>query len=277
MAGVLKCGRFTLPLDRPLIMGVVNVTPDSFSDGGRLADAAQAVAHAHRLIEEGADILDIGGESTRPGSAPVPVEEERRRVLPVLEGLSACGVPLAVDTRKTQLMRDALAAGASMINDINALGGAGAVEALAGSEAAVCLMHMRGDPRTMQDAPAYDDVVRDVRDFLQGRVAIAEAAGIARARIVVDPGFGFGKTLEHNLALLRGLSSFAGLGGALLAGLSRKSMLGRLTGREVGERIHASVAAALVAVKNGANIVRVHDVAATRDALVVWQAAARNE
>jgi dihydropteroate synthase len=276
MDGVLKCGRFTLPLDRPLIMGVVNVTPDSFSDGGRFAEASRAIAHARRLIEEGADILDIGGESTRPGSAPVPIEEERRRVLPVLEGLSACGVPIAVDTRKTQLMRDALAAGASVINDITALAAAGALEAVASSESAVCLMHMRGDPRTMQDAPAYDDVVQEVHDFLQERVAAAVAAGIQRARIVVDPGFGFGKTLEHNLALLRGLSGLAGLGGALLAGLSRKSMLGRLTGREVGERVHASVAAALLAVKNGANIVRVHDVAATRDALAVWQAVMRN-
>lgn len=275
MAGFLKCGRFTLALDRPLIMGVVNVTPDSFSDGGLLADAGEAIAHGRRLIEEGADILDIGGESTRPGSAPVPIEEERRRVLPVLEGMSACGVPVAVDTRKTQLMRDALAAGASMINDINALGAAGALEAVASSEAAVCLMHMCGDPRTMQDAPAYGDVVREVGDFLRERVAAAEAAGIARNRIVVDPGFGFGKTLEHNLALLRGLSGFAGLGGALMAGLSRKSMLGRLTGRNVGERIHASIAAALVAVKNGANIVRVHDVAATRDALAVWSAVNR--
>lgn len=275
MAGFLKCGRFTLALDRPLIMGVVNVTPDSFSDGGLLADAGEAIAHGRRLIEEGADILDIGGESTRPGSAPVSIEEERRRVLPVLEGMSACGVPLAVDTRKTQLMRDALAAGASMINDINALGATGALEAVASSQAAVCLMHMRGDPRTMQDAPAYGDVVREVGEFLRERVAAAEAAGIARNRIVVDPGFGFGKTLEHNLALLRGLSGFAGLGGALLAGLSRKSMLGRLTGRDVGERIHASIAAALISVKNGANIVRVHDVGATRDALAVWSAVNR--
>lgn len=272
MSGFLKCGRFTLSLERPLIMGVVNVTPDSFSDGGLFADPAQAIAQARRLIDEGADILDIGGESTRPGSAPVPFAEERRRVLPVIENLSACGVPVAVDTRKPQLMREALAAGASMINDINALGAAGAIEAVAASDAAVCLMHLRGDPRTMQDAPAYDDVVREVRDYLRGRVAAVEAAGIARGRIVVDPGFGFGKTLEHNLALLRGLHSFAELGGALLAGLSRKSMLGQLTGREVGERVYAGVAAALAAVKNGAHIVRVHDVAATRDALAVWQA-----
>jgi len=276
MSGFLKCGRFNLSLERPLIMGVVNVTPDSFSDGGLFADPGQAIAYGRRLIDEGADIVDIGGESTRPGSAPVPIAEERRRILSVLESLSACGVPVAVDTRKPQLMREALAAGASMINDTNALGAAGALEAVAASDAAVCLMHMRGDPRTMQDAPAYDDVVREVRDFLRGRVAAAENAGIARARIVVDPGFGFGKTLEHNLALLRGLSVFAGLGGALLAGLSRKSMLGRLTGRDVGERVHASVAAALAAVQNGAHIVRVHDVAATRDALAVWNAVMRN-
>ncbi|MDH3288633.1 MAG: dihydropteroate synthase [Betaproteobacteria bacterium] len=268
----LQCGKFRLSLERPLVMGVVNVTPDSFSDGGLFAGPAQAIAQARRLIDEGADILDIGGESTRPGSAPVPFAEERRRVLPVIENLSACGVPVAVDTRKPQLMREALAAGASMINDINALGAAGALEAVAASDAAVCLMHLRGDPRTMQDAPTYDDVVREVRDYLRGRVAAAEAAGIARGRIVVDPGFGFGKTLEHNLALLRGLHAFAGVGGALLAGLSRKSMLGRLTGREVGERVYAGVAAALAAVKNGAHIVRVHDVAATRDALTVWQA-----
>jgi len=253
-------------------MGVVNVTPDSFSDGGLFADPAQAVAHARRLIDDGADILDIGGESTRPGSAPVPIAEERRRIFSVIESLSACSTPIAVDTQKPQLMREALAAGASMINDINALGAAGALEAVAASDAAVCLMHMRGDPRTMQDTPVYDDVVREVRDYLRARVGAAEAAGIARARIVVDPGFGFGKTLEHNLALLRGLSAFSGLGGALLAGLSRKSMLGRLTGREVGERVYASVAAALAAVKNGAQIVRVHDVAATRDALAVWNA-----
>jgi len=273
----LQCGKFRLSLERPLIMGVVNVTPDSFSDGGLFADPAQAIAQARRLIDEGADILDIGGESTRPGSAPVPLAEERGRVLPVIESLSACAVPVAVDTRKPQLMREALAAGASMINDINALGAAGALEAVAASDAAVCLMHLRGDPRTMQDAPAYDDVVREVRDYLRGRVAAAEAAGIARGRIVVDPGFGFGKTLEHNLALLRGLHAFAELGGALLAGLSRKSMLGQLTGREVGERVYAGVAAALAAVKNGAHIVRVHDVAATRDALAVWQAVMSDE
>ncbi len=253
-------------------MGVVNVTPDSFSDGGRFAGAGQAAAYARKLIEEGADIVDIGGESTRPGSSPVVLEEERRRVLPVIEALAGCGVPVSVDTQKPGLMREAVAAGASLVNDISALTGPGTLETVAKAPIAVCLMHKRGDPRTMQDDPVYDDVVREVHDYLAGRVAAAEAAGIARDRIVVDPGFGFGKTLEHNLALLCALARFRSLGVAVLAGLSRKSMLGMLTGREPRERVHASVAAALIAVQNGAHIVRVHDVAATRDALAVWNA-----
>jgi dihydropteroate synthase len=253
-------------------MGVVNITPDSFSDGGMFADTAQAIAHAQRLIGEGADILDLGGESTRPGAAPVSLEVERRRVLPVLEAVASGGVPVAVDTRKPELMREAIAAGAAMINDVTALSGPGALAAVARAPVAVCLMHMQGDPATMQANPDYRDVVREVRDFLAQRVAVAEAAGIARNRIVVDPGFGFGKTVEHNLALLRSLREFTSLGGALLAGLSRKAMLGRLTGREPLERVHASVAAALLAIQNGAHIVRVHDVAATRDALAVWNA-----
>jgi len=268
----LQCGRFKLALERPLVMGVVNITPDSFSDGGMFADTERAIAHAQRLIGEGVDILDLGGESTRPGAAPVSLEVERRRVLPVLEALASGGVPVAVDTRKPELMREAIAAGAAMINDVTALSGPGALAAVARAPVAVCLMHMQGDPATMQSNPDYRDVVREVRDFLAQRVAVAEAAGIARNRIVVDPGFGFGKTVEHNLALLRSLSEFSSLGGALLAGLSRKAMLGKLTGREPRERVHASVAAALLAVQNGAHIVRVHDVAATRDALAVWQA-----
>jgi dihydropteroate synthase len=268
----LQCGRFKLSLERPLVMGVVNITPDSFSDGGMFADTAQAIAHAQRLIGEGADILDLGGESTRPGAAPVSLEVERRRVLPVLEAVASGGVPVAVDTRKPELMREAIAAGAAMINDVTALSGPGALAAVARAPVAVCLMHMQGDPATMQANPDYRDVVREVRDFLAQRVAVAEAAGIARNRIVVDPGFGFGKTVEHNLALLRSLREFTSLGGALLAGLSRKAMLGRLTGREPLERVHASVAAALLAIQNGAHIVRVHDVAATRDALAVWNA-----
>ena len=268
----LQCGRFKLSLERPLVMGVVNITPDSFSDGGMFADTARAIAHAQRLIGEGADILDLGGESTRPGAAPVSLEVERRRVLPVLEAVASGGVPVAVDTRKPELMREAIAAGAAMINDVTALSGPGALAAVARAPVAVCLMHMQGDPVTMQANPDYRDVVREVRDFLAQRVAVAEAAGIARNRIVVDPGFGFGKTVEHNLALLRSLREFTSLGGALLAGLSRKAMLGRLTGREPLERVHASVAAALLAIQNGAHIVRVHDVAATRDALAVWNA-----
>lgn len=253
-------------------MGVVNVTPDSFSDGGMFSGPPDAIAYGRRLVDEGADILDVGGESTRPGAAPVSLEEERLRVLPVITGLAGCGVPVAIDTRKPELMREAIAAGASMINDIGALGANGAIEAVSGSNAAVCLMHMQGEPQTMQGSPAYGNVLREVREFLRSRVETAQRAGISRDRIAVDPGFGFGKTLEHNLALLRGLGEFVDLGAAVLVGLSRKTMLGRITGRGVGERVYASVAAALVAVRNGAQIVRVHDVAATRDALEVWQA-----
>jgi len=268
----LHCGPFRLPLSRPLIMGVVNVTPDSFSDGGLYADTGRAVALAHELIAEGADLLDIGGESTRPGAPAVALDEERERVLPVIAALRDCGVPLSVDTRKPALMREAVAAGAAIINDIDALCGDGALEASAQSGAAVCLMHKQGDPLTMQHAPRYGDVVAEVRMFLTDRVAAAEAAGIPADRIVIDPGFGFGKTLEHNLALLRGLRHIADIGVPVLVGISRKSMLGSLTGRPVNERLHASVAAALIAVQNGAAIVRVHDVAATRDALAVWSA-----
>ena len=253
-------------------MGVINVTPDSFSDGGRFTTAAAAVAHARTLLEEGADILDIGGESTRPGAVAVALGDERRRVLPVIEALADCGVPVSVDTQKPELMRDAIAAGASMVNDVNALAAPGALEAIAAAGSAVCLMHKRGDPRTMQQDPRYDDVVREVCDFLAARIVAAERSGIGRERIVIDPGFGFGKTLAHNLALLRDLGQLAALGVAVLVGLSRKSMLGKITGRGPGERLYAGVAAALIAVENGARIVRVHDVAATRDVLAVWQA-----
>jgi dihydropteroate synthase len=273
----LQCGPFRLSLERPLVMGVVNVTPDSFSDGGLHAGTEQAVAHARRLLGEGADILDIGGESTRPGAAPIALDEERRRVLPVLDALAGCGVPLSVDTRKPALMAEAIASGAAMVNDVTAFTAPAAFEAVARSPVAVCLMHMQGEPGTMQENPTYQNVVREVRDYLAQRVAAAERTGIARDRIVVDPGFGFGKTVEHNLALLRSLAEFRSLGVALMAGLSRKAMLGRLTGREPRERVHASVAAALLAVQNGAQILRVHDVAATRDALAVWQAVKRDE
>ena len=253
-------------------MGVVNITPDSFSDGGSFATASTALAHARRLVDEGADLVDIGGESTRPGAGGVALEEERRRVLPVLEQLAGGTVPVSIDTQKPELMREAIAAGASMINDVNALQAPGALAAVAQSGVAVCLMHMQGTPADMQTDPHYDDVVAEVLDFLGGRMRAAHAAGIAPDRIVLDPGFGFGKTLEHNLELLRRLDRFNTTGAAVLAGLSRKGMLGRLTGREVDERVYASIAAALIAVENGARIVRVHDVAATRDALAVWTA-----
>ena len=272
MISSLQCGKHRLSLVRPLIMGVVNLTPDSFSDGGRFQTVGQAVAHARTLVDEGADILDLGGESTRPGAAPVGLDEERRRVLPVLEELAAGGVPVSVDTRRPELMREAIAAGASMINDINALVAPGSLDAVAASDAAVCLMHMQGEPQSMQHDPRYQDVVAEVGEFLAGRIEAVEQAGVARSRIVIDPGFGFGKTFQHNLALLRSLDRFRELGVPLLAGVSRKSMLGKITGREVGDRVYASVAAAMIAVEKGAHIVRVHDVAATRDALAVWKA-----
>jgi dihydropteroate synthase len=272
MASPLQCGKFRLSLERPLVMGIVNVTPDSFSDGGRYYDPARAVAHARQLVEEGADLLDIGGESSRPGAQSVSAEEELRRVLPVIEALAGVGVPLSVDTVKPEVMCRAVAAGASVINDIAALQAPGALEAVAASDAAVCLMHMQGEPRTMQADPSYGDVVVEVRDFLVRRVAAVRAAGIAAERIIVDPGFGFGKRLEHNLALLRQLGRFGDLGACVLAGLSRKSMLGEITGRKVSLRDAASVAAALLAARNGARILRVHDVAATKDALAVWAA-----
>jgi dihydropteroate synthase len=265
----LRCGRHTLPLTRPLIMGVVNVTPDSFSDGGRFFAAEEAIAHGRRLAEQGADILDIGGESTRPGARPVSVAQELERVLPVIDGLRDLEVPLSVDTYKPEVMRAVLDAGASMINDINALQADGAPEAVRASDCAVCLMHKLGDPQTMQENPHYDDVVREVHEFLARRVAACEAAGIARERIVVDPGFGFGKRSAHNLALLRNLRVLVELGVPVLVGLSRKSTLGKITNQPVTERAVASVTAALLAVQQGVAIVRVHDVAETRDALLI--------
>lgn len=253
-------------------MGIVNVTPDSFSDGGQHMRHDAALAHARQLIAEGAAILDIGGESTRPGALPVSIQEELERVIPVLEGLRDAPVPLSIDTHKPEVMRAALAAGASMVNDINALQQPGALEAVAASDAAICLMHKQGDPQTMQAQPHYADVVGEVKSFLRERIAAAEAAGIARARIVADPGFGFGKSLGHNLALLKGFEAFNELGVPLLAGLSRKSMLGAITGQDVTHRLPASIAAALIAIQRGAAIVRVHDVRATVDALKVWGA-----
>ncbi len=253
-------------------MGIVNVTPDSFSDGGRHLQRDAALAYAGQLVEQGADLLDIGGESTRPGAPVISVQQELDRVLPVIEGLRGVAVPVSVDTRKPEVMRAALAAGASMVNDINALQQPDAMAIVADSNAAVCLMHMQGNPQTMQQQPHYHDVVAEVIEFLRARIAAVQAAGIARERIVIDPGFGFGKTLEHNLALLRRLHEFSALGVPLLAGLSRKSMLGTLTGQDAQHRVHASVAAALLAVQHGANIVRVHDVQATVDAIKVWSA-----
>ncbi len=269
---MLHCGKFHLDLSRPLVMGIINVTPDSFADGGHHLRCDAALVHAQQLLEEGADLLDIGGESTRPGAVPVGVGEELDRVMPVIEGLRGSPVPLSIDSCKPEVMRAALDAGASMINDINALQQPEAMAVAAASDAAVCLMHKLGTPQTMQIEPKYKDVVSEIKDFLRDRIVAAEAAGIVRMRIVADPGFGFGKTLVHNLALLRNLDAFAGLGVPLLAGLSRKSMLGAITGQDVDHRLHASVAAALLAVQRGAAIVRVHDVRATVDALKIWNA-----
>jgi dihydropteroate synthase len=276
-APVWRCGRFRFDLGRPLIMGIVNVTPDSFSDGGRFFDAGAARAHAQRLIEEGADLIDIGGESTRPGAAEVSVDDELRRVLPVVEALAATGAALSVDTSKPEVMRAALAAGAVVINDVRALQMPGALEAAAASDCGVVLMHMQGTPQTMQVDPRYDDVTAEVAAFLRARAEAAVAAGIARERIAIDPGFGFGKTVDHNYELLARLREFAALRLPLLVGISRKGMLKHATGRAVQERTVASVAAALIAVERGARIVRVHDVAATRDALAVWQVTIEHE
>ena len=250
-------------------MGVVNITPDSFSDGGRFLDRDQAIAQARKLAEEGADIIDLGGESTRPGAAPVSETEELQRVLPVLE--KTADLCVSVDTRRPAVMRAALQAGASMVNDVQALQAPGALDAVRETNCAVCLMHMKGEPATMQREPHYDDVVREVKDFLSARVRAAQDAGIARERLVVDPGFGFGKTVAHNLTLLAHLEAFHDLGAPLLAGLSRKSTLGKLTGRPVAERLAGSLTMALLALQGGATILRVHDVKETRDVIAVWE------
>lgn len=263
-----------IDLSWPRVMGIVNTTPDSFSDGGQFADANAALDHCKRLIDEGADILDIGGESSRPGAAPVSLEQERRRVLPVLEAALALGRPVSIDTTKPELMAQALALGVDIINDINALNAPGAIDVVAAHRSCgVCLMHMQGDPQTMQARAAYADVVSQVREVLAARVETLRGRGIAADRIVLDPGIGFGKTVEHNFELLRRQRELLDLGHPLLAGWSRKSSIGAVTGREAGDRVAGSVAAALAAVLNGASIVRVHDVAATVDALKVWRAA----
>jgi dihydropteroate synthase len=270
----LDCAGRTLLLDRPRVLGIVNVTPDSFSDGGAHDTLEAAIAHGLRLAEEGADALDIGGESTRPGAQDVPLEEELRRAVPVVEALARrLSIPVGIDTSKPEVMRAAVDAGAGMINDVHALRREGALDAAAALGVPVVLMHMQGEPRSMQDAPDYDDVVGEVHRFLAERIFACEMAGIERKRIVVDPGFGFGKTREHNLALLARLERLGELGVPVLAGLSRKRTIGELTGRsEPRERIHGSVAAALIAAQRGARLLRVHDVAATVDALKVLSA-----
>ena len=256
-------------------MGIVNVTPDSFSDGGRYFNQARALDHARQMVADGADLIDLGGESTRPGAPPVPEADEIARVIPICEALAREGIAVSVDTRKPGVMRAAIAAGAAMINDVCALAAPGAIDICAGADVGVCLMHMQGDPQTMQQAPVYADVVADVRAFLTARAAACVEAGIARNRIVLDPGFGFGKTLAHNLQLFRALPAFVATGFPVLAGVSRKSMLGQITGRPVDERMAASLAAALAALARGATLLRVHDVAETIDAVKVWLAVER--
>jgi dihydropteroate synthase len=271
----LDCNGRPLELDRPRIAGILNITPDSFSDGGAFANADAAIAHGLRLVEQGADLLDVGGESTRPGAEPVDAATEIARVIPVIEGLAkAARVPISIDTSKPEVMRAAVATGAGLINDVRALRGEGALDAAAALGVPVVLMHMQGEPRTMQDDPHYDDVVGEVHRFLTDRLFACQMAGIDKKKILVDPGFGFGKTLEHNLALLRDLARFAEIA-PVVAGLSRKATIGTLTGRVAhADRAAGSAAAALIAVQNGALIVRVHDVAMTRDVLAVWQAVA---
>ncbi len=270
---VLDCGGRPLDLSRPAVMGILNVTPDSFSDGGVFLSRENAIAHARRMAEEGADIIDVGGESTRPGAQPVPVQEEMDRVIPVIEALrEKISLPISIDTSKPEVMRAAIAAGAGFINDVRALRDEGALETAASLQVPVCLMHMQGEPRRMQENPRYRDVVADIGDFLRVRLQAAQAAGIPAQRLVIDPGFGFGKTLEHNLELLRGLRKLQSLGAPILVGLSRKSLIGKALGLPVEGRLQASVALALMAVQNGARVVRVHDVGPTVEALRMWQA-----
>jgi dihydropteroate synthase len=271
-----KCGRFDLdisPNARPLIVGILNVTPDSFSDGGKFCHLEAALSHAEQMLLSGADILDIGGESTRPGATPLPLQEELARVMPVLYALRDCGKPLSVDTYKPEVMREVLAAGADMINDVKGFRDSAAIAAVDDSDCGLCIMHMQNTPTTMQQAPQYEDVVADVSTFLQQRVQILEQADIDRRRLCIDPGFGFGKSLAHNLALLQNLRRIsADVNLPILAGVSRKSMIGQLTGRATGERLIGSVVAALSAATHGAKFLRVHDVAETVDALNVWYA-----
>lgn len=274
MSQYLQCGRFGFNLaQRPLVMGILNVTPDSFSDGGRYQSLEFALERAEQMIKDGVDIIDIGGESTRPGSPSVPVQEELARVMPAIFALRELGYALSIDTCKPEVMREAIIAGADMINDINAFRAPGAIEAVADSDCGLCIMHMQGTPQDMQAQPVYQDVVEEVIAFLRERVEALEAAGVARERVTIDPGFGFGKTVEHNVALLRSINRMEReLGLPVLAGLSRKSMIGALTGRPVEQRLAGSLGGALAAVAQGARIVRVHDVAETVDAIRVWNA-----
>ena len=269
-----KFGRFNVPTSRALVMGILNATPDSFSDGGQFASLDYAITHAEQMIRDGVDIIDIGGESSRPGAPAVPLDEELRRVLPLIFALRDCGKAISVDTYKPEVMREAVLAGVDMINDINGFRAPGAIEAVKDSDCALCIMHMLNNPTTMQANPEYNDVVREVTDFLAERIAVLTAAGIDKERLWIDPGFGFGKTVEHNYALLKaGQQMVAELGVPLLAGLSRKSMIGAVTGKPVEQRLAGSLGGALAAVAHGAQIVRVNDVAETVDALRVWQAA----
>ncbi|ADI30364.1 dihydropteroate synthase [Methylotenera versatilis] len=264
------CGKYTLTLNRPHVMGIVNVTPDSFSDGGKFSSTDLAVEHALKLIAEGADILDIGGESTRPGAAVVSLDEELKRVIPVIETLSkTCNVPISIDTYKPEVMRQAIAAGADIVNDVRALQEQNALEIVTQSNVGVCLMHMQGTPQTMQLEPYYVDVVSEVKQFLVDRMNAVLAHGIVKNRILLDPGFGFGKTRAHNIALIQHLDELNAIGLPLLVGLSRKSVLGSITGGDEGQRLYASIAASVISAMKGAKIIRVHDVKATVDALKV--------
>lgn len=270
---VLNCGGRVLDLSRTAIMGILNVTPDSFSDGGIFLSRDAAVAHARQMVEEGADLIDVGGESTRPGAQAVSLQEELDRVIPVIEAVArAVPVPISIDTSKAEVMRAAVAAGAGLINDVRALRETNALSTAAALAVPVCLMHMQGEPRSMQHSPSYTDVAAEVGAFLEARIAACAAAGITRDRIIIDPGFGFGKTAAHNLELLRRLPEFDRFGCPMLAGFSRKSMIGVLLGLPVNERVHASVALAVIAVQNGAKILRVHDVRATREAIRMLEA-----
>jgi dihydropteroate synthase len=276
-----RCGCFLFDfnkLQRPLVMGILNSTPDSFSDGGKFTNTGDAIAQAERMIASGVDLIDVGGESTRPGAEPVSLQEELDRVLPVIEALKGCGTPLSIDTYKAETMRQALLAGVDCVNDIWALRQEGALDAVFENiSCGIILMHMQRDPQTMQFDPEYGDVIADVMQFLNERAELLVQKGIDRSRIAIDPGFGFGKSLEHNLNILANFSAFSKLSYPVLAGISRKSMLGKITGKDTNERVAASVAAAVMAADRGAKIIRVHDVPETIDALMVWEAVQKHQ